>query len=58
MRRVLAALAILIALTQSRPANAMWSHDPFNGGNPICTAPTEQQSQAVLPDGAGGMFIA
>jgi hypothetical protein len=39
------------------PAHAAWPHDP-NVNLPLCTATGLQQAQAIIPDGAGGAFVA
>jgi hypothetical protein len=56
MPRVFALLAFLVGYTM--PLSAWcWPSDP-SLNVPVCTAPGNQTSAAVVPDGAGGVFIA
>ena len=47
----LATAAFLVA--RDDPASAQWLPD----GDPVCTAPYEQNGIALMPDGAGGLSL-
>jgi hypothetical protein len=52
-RQVLISLAILSIGSLTRPAWALWPHDP--GANvALCTATGIQSTPAIVSDGAGG----
>ena len=48
-------LALCTCLTS--PALAAWPHDPVSGNVAVCTATGQQQSPAIVSDGAGGAII-
>jgi hypothetical protein len=51
---LLAVLGGFIAVAS--PAHAAWPSDP-NANLPVCTADFDQEFPAMLPDGAGGVFV-
>jgi hypothetical protein len=50
--------SVLLLLSQSAvPAQAAWPHDP-NVNVPLCAAPGDQYSPAIVADGSGGAIVA
>lgn len=52
-----ATVTLALTLVAPRPANAGWPTDPAVNRD-VCVADDNQQFPSVLPDGAGGVFVA
>ncbi len=58
-RQALAAMLVPLCLAvAARPGAAAWPHDPNVGNVALCTAANIQAATTMVPDGAGGAFVA